>query len=134
MRTHSTATFRPTATMRRNASATASVRELPPSFGEREIARSSPESACVPVTIVAPSARRVPATSSANSHSPGLEKPTTWVTTIKRRSVPLIASRKASAVRPLVLATTIFRRPSSRALSTANRAASGVFCAPGASK
>ena len=37
----------------------ASVREPPPISGDREIARSSPESAWVPVTMVTPCFRRL---------------------------------------------------------------------------
>jgi hypothetical protein len=85
--THSTATFRPTATTFRNASATASVREPPPTFGDRERARSSPDRAWVPVTIMAPSFRRISAVEAENSHTPGFENPTTWVTTMRERPV-----------------------------------------------
>jgi len=63
--------------------------------------------------------------------TPGDENPTTWVTTTSSSPVPSIASRNRRAVVPDVLATTMRRRPRSRARPTAIRAASAVFSSPG---
>jgi len=98
MSVHSTATFNPTDTTLRSASATASVLEPPPTFADRENARSRPERACVPVTIVTPELSSLLAASLENSHSPGLEKPTTWVTTTRLTPVPWKTRWKSSAV------------------------------------
>ena len=134
IRTHSTATFRPIATTLLSASATASVRDPPPTFPERENALSSPESAWVPVTMATPSFLSFSAVSTENSHSPGLANPTTWVTTIRETPDPFSTSWNVTAVFPDVLATTTRESPSSRARSSANRAQSPVFSGPGASK
>ena len=134
IRTHSTATFRPTATILRSASAMASVREPPPIRGEREIALSSPESAWVPVMIVTPCFRRAAAVSLENSHSPGFVNPITCVTTTSLMPDPLSTSEKTCAVFPEELATTTVFTPSSSALSREKRAASAVFSAPGVSQ
>ncbi len=134
MSVHSTATFNPTATTRRRASATASVRDPPPTLAEREKDLSRPERTCVPTTIFAPFARSVAAFSSENCQTPGSANPTTWVTTTSDKPEPFIAFSNSSADAPVVLATTIDRIPSSFARSTANRAASPVLAGPGLSK
>ncbi len=70
----------------------ASVREPPPIFGDREMARSRPERACVPVTMTTPFFLSIAAVSASNSHSPGFVNPTTWVTTMRDMPVPFTAS------------------------------------------